>query len=106
MMAAEEILMTKFFAFAVIACTLALYPVMPVAAAPMSVSANAAQFVGNPVEFVRSHRRQSRRANGVGVFIIPGFYWGPAWWDENYTRACWKQIQPCKNCARNWAYAC
>jgi|SRR6185312_9003897 len=106
MMAAEEIPMTKFFPLAMIALCLVFDPATPVAAAPMSVSASVAQSAGNPVEFVRSHRRHSRRTSGVGVFIIPGFYWGPAWWDENYTRACWKEIQPCKNCARNWAYTC
>jgi hypothetical protein len=110
MMVAKEIPMTKFFPFAAIAGVLwlALSPAAPVGATPLSVSANAAQSTGSPAELVRWrwHRRSAGRASGVGVFIIPGLYWGPAWWDANYARACWKQIQPCKNCARNWAYTC
>lgn len=50
--------------------------------------------------------RRTRQAAGVGLFIVPGLYWGPAWWDPAYTRACWKQISPCKGCASNWIYVC
>jgi hypothetical protein len=59
--------------------------------------------------FVR-HRRRSwwyrQRQSGVEVFIIPGLYWGPAWWDPAYSRLCWKKIRPCRGCAENWIFVC
>jgi len=59
--------------------------------------------------FVRrrqSSRRHEQRQSGVAVFIIPGLYWGPAWWDPAYSRLCWKKIRPCRGCAENWIFVC
>jgi len=96
--------------FALAACALfaAVFFARPAATA-MPFAAAAGVEAKSAVDFVRhrrGHKAVSRRASGVEVFIIPGLYWGPAWWDANYTRACWRVIQPCKNCARNWAYTC
>jgi hypothetical protein len=58
---------------------------------------------------VRHHRRywwRRERPSGVAVFIIPGLYWGPAWWDPAYSRLCWKKIRPCRGCAENWIFVC
>jgi hypothetical protein len=59
--------------------------------------------------FVRHHWRSwehRERQSGVEVFIIPGLYWGPAWWDPAYLRLCWKKIRPCRGCAENWIFVC
>jgi hypothetical protein len=59
------------------------------------------------VDLVRRYRlRRTRAAAGIGVFIVPGLYWGPAWWDPIYARVCWKPYRPCRNCAQNWIYVC
>jgi hypothetical protein len=61
------------------------------------------------IVFVRRHHwswRYQQRQTGVAVFIIPGLYWGPAWWDPAYTRLCWKKIRPCRGCAENWIFDC
>jgi hypothetical protein len=58
---------------------------------------------------VRHHWRlwgRRERPSGVAVFIIPGLYWGPAWWDPAYSRLCWKKIRPCRGCAENWIFVC
>jgi hypothetical protein len=57
-------------------------------------------------EPIRWRLRRSQRPSGIAVFVVPGLYWGPAWWDPNYSKLCWREIQPCKNCAKNWAYTC
>ena len=77
-------------------------------ATPLAATASLSVASESAVDFVRHRRRHKAvsRAKGVEVFIVPGLYWGPALWDANYTRACWRLIQPCKNCARNWVYAC
>jgi hypothetical protein len=59
--------------------------------------------------FVRHRRwswRREQRQSGVAVFIVPGLYWGPAWWDPAYSRLCWKKIRPCRGCAENWIFVC
>ena len=59
------------------------------------------------VDLVRRLRnRRARQTAGVGVFIVPGIYWGPAWWDANFRRVCWKLHRHCRNCAQNWIYVC
>jgi hypothetical protein len=58
---------------------------------------------------VRRHwrflRHRQQQQTGIAVFIIPGLYWGPAWWDPAYTKLCWKKIR-CRDCADNWIYVC
>ena len=54
----------------------------------------------------QASRRHEQRQSGVAVFIIPGLYWGPAWWDPAYSRLCWKKIRPCRGCAENWIFVC
>lgn len=59
------------------------------------------------MDLVRRLRiRRVNQLSGIGVLIVPGLYWGPAWWDATYSRVCWRQIRPCQHCAPNWAYVC
>jgi hypothetical protein len=95
----------------VTACTLALpASLTPSRAAPLHPGATIGtdNFV-NLVRHRRHHRNNHRSRNhrrGIGVFIVPGLYWGPAWWDSAYAKACWRDIQPCPQCAKNWAFIC
>jgi hypothetical protein len=77
---------------------------LPAAATPLSAGAFAGESVPGGIEFVRRHRhrgwRGSGRTSGVPVFIVPGIYWGPAWWDPNYSRN-----RSRRNC-NNWFFAC
>jgi hypothetical protein len=103
----KRILPLALAACAVFAAAFFLRPAA--AATPLAATASLGAASESAVDFVRhrrGHKAVNRRASGVEVFIIPGLYWVPAWWDANYTRACWRVIQPCKNCARNWAYTC
>jgi hypothetical protein len=74
------------------------------APAPNSVSA-LKNIAPSPIEWVRRRRHRdndrygSRR--GVPVFIVPGLYWGPVWWDPNYNR----QNRNRRKC-NNWIFAC
>ena len=105
--------MTKgILAFTAVACVIVIAALCLRSAAmatPLAPTASTGAASESAVDFVR-HRRErktaSRPTKSVEVFIVPGLYWGPAWWDANYTRACWRLIQPCMNCARNWAYTC
>jgi hypothetical protein len=59
--------------------------------------------------FVRHHRaswRHQPQDTSVAVFIIPGLYWGPAWWDPAYSKLCWKKARICSNCEKNWVFVC
>lgn len=97
------------FALAACAVFAAAFFLRPAATAtPLAATASLGAASESTVNFVRRRRghKAVSRAKGVEVFIVPGLYWGPALWDANYTRACWRLIQPCKNCARNWVYAC
>jgi hypothetical protein len=75
---------------------------------PPSLSLKTLSAESDPIEFIRRLRvkRERLASAGIGVFIIPGVYWGPAWWDRTYARVCWKLIRPCRNCAENWIYIC
>ncbi len=58
-------------------------------------------------DLVRRWRfRRAKQSSGIGVFIVPGLYWGPAWWDSTYSRVCWRQMRPCYHCTQNWVYVC
>ncbi|HLL28112.1 MAG TPA: hypothetical protein VKT73_10780 [Xanthobacteraceae bacterium] len=50
--------------------------------------------------------RYDPQPSGVPVFIIPGLYWGPAWWDPNYSKLCWRKVRACKECAEKWIFVC
>jgi hypothetical protein len=102
--AAKEIPMNRFSMLALAA--IALFSIsgsadISAGATPLSVTGFADRG-GSNVEFVRRHRRESRtQGKGVPVFIVPGFYWGPAWWDANY----WRQSRSRRNCG-NWFLPC
>lgn len=100
----------KILPLAALACVLFLAAsaaTAPVTAAPVSLNAPLAEMAGS-AELVRWRWRWRRNAypSGITLFTVPGLYWGPAWWDANYARLCWRQIQPCRHCAYNWAYTC
>jgi hypothetical protein len=77
-------------------------------AAPAPNSASTLEGAASaPIERVR-HRRRHRvddrydPRRGVSVFIIPGLYWGPAWWDPNYNARQNRKRGKCNN----WIFAC
>jgi hypothetical protein len=82
------------------------YSPPPAEAAPLRLDAATSQA---DTIFVR-HRRWSWRprqqGTGVAVFIIPGLYWGPAWWDPAYSKLCWKKARLCPGCEKNWVSVC
>jgi hypothetical protein len=82
-------------AFLAVALTHSYSP-PPAAALPLHLDA-AANHANADIVFVRRH---------VAVFIIPGLYWGPAWWDPNYSQLCWKKTRSCRGCAENWVFVC
>lgn len=89
------------------------FSVAPSKAAPLHSGARTIAIKNGLVDPVRHRRRHHRKANraqrrrsGVGVFIMPGLYWGPAWWDSAYSKACWRNIRPCPRCAKNWTFVC
>jgi hypothetical protein len=90
---------------AVLALTLAHFHSPPAEALPLAAGVAGAK---SEAVFVRWRwwSRQRTRQSGIAVFIVPGLYWGPAWWDPNYTQLCWKKIRPCPNCLENWIYVC
>ena len=53
----------------------------------------------------RALRHREPQQTGIPVFIIPGLYWGPAWWDPAYVKQCWKK-PVCRDCANYWFYVC
>jgi len=61
---------------------------------------------GIPVRRRRLQWRARQGQTSIAVFIIPGLYWGPAWWDPNYARLCWKKNRSCRGCPENWVYTC
>jgi hypothetical protein len=61
---------------------------------------------GTLVRRRRWHWSPRQGQTSIAVFIIPGLYWGPAWWDPNYARLCWQKTRPCRGCAENWVYTC
>jgi hypothetical protein len=84
------------------------YSPQPAEAIPLRLDATAVYADADTV-FVRHSRRtwrREQRQSGVAVFIVPGLYWGPAWWDPAYSRLCWKKIRPCRGCAENWIFVC
>ena len=104
-------MLRKFMPVAAAALALALaysYSPIPADAVPLRSDAALYRAVAD-IGFVR-HRwrswRHPQRQSGVEVFIIPGLYWGPAWWDPAYSRLCWKKIRPCRGCAENWIFVC
>jgi hypothetical protein len=98
----------KFMPIAAAALTLALVHSYspPAAAVPLRFDATTPRA---DAIFARhrwwSWRRQPQDTS-VAVFIIPGLYWGPAWWDPAYSRLCWKKIRPCRGCEENWILVC
>jgi hypothetical protein len=104
-------MLRKFMPIAVAALLLALaysYSPPPAEAVPLRPDAAVCRADADTI-LVRHHSRfrgRRERPSGVAVFIIPGLYWGPAWWDPAYTRLCWKKIRPCRGCAENWIFAC
>src|SRR5882724_11965585 len=80
----------------------------PAEALPLHLDA-AARTTHADTIFVRRHwrslRHRQQQQTGIAVFIIPGLYWGPAWWDPAYAKLCWKKIR-CRDCENNWIYVC
>jgi hypothetical protein len=84
------------------------YSPPPAAALPLRFDATA-NHTDADIVFVRRHHwssRQQPRQTSVAVFIIPGLYWGPAWWDPTYSQLCWKKTRSCRGCAENWIFVC
>ncbi|HEY4863178.1 MAG TPA: hypothetical protein VIH65_03600 [Xanthobacteraceae bacterium] len=84
------------------------YSPPPAAALPLHLDA-AANHANADIVFARRHHwswRQRPQQTGVAVFIIPGLYWGPAWWDPNYSQSCRKKTRYCRGCAENWVFVC
>ena len=104
-------MLRKFMPIAAALLALALvhsYSPPPSEAIPLRPDA-VARRADTGVILVRHHWRfwgHRERQSGVEVFIIPGLYWGPAWWDPAYSQLCWKKIRPCRGCAENWIFVC
>jgi hypothetical protein len=84
------------------------YATPPAGAVPLHIDAASRRADAGTV-FVRRHwwsGRGKQRPSGVAVFIVPGVYWGPAWWDPGFSPICWKKTRQCRDCAENWVYAC
>jgi predicted FMN-binding regulatory protein PaiB len=95
-------------AAALLALTLAHSYSPPAEAVPLYLDAAANRTDAGAI-FVRRHYwswRYQQRQTGVAVFIVPGLYWGPAWWDPTYSQLCWKKARPCRGCAENWIFVC
>jgi hypothetical protein len=103
-------MLRKFMPIAAAALAMALvhsYSPLPAEAVPLRVDAVAGR-VDADTTLVRRRRwswRQERQS-GIAIFIVPGLYWGPAWWDPAYSRLCWKKIRSCRGCAENWVLVC
>ena len=103
-------MLKKFMPIAIAAFALALVHSYspPAEAVPLRLDAAVCRADAGAI-FVRHHWRywwRRQQPSGVAVFIIPGLYWGPAWWDPAYSRLCWKKIRPCRGCAENWIFVC
>jgi hypothetical protein len=84
------------------------YSSLPAEAVPLRLDA-AATHADTGAIFVRHRWRSWQRPQqetSVAVFIIPGLYWGPAWWDPAYSRLCWKKARICRDCEKNWVFVC
>jgi predicted FMN-binding regulatory protein PaiB len=95
-------------AAALLALTLAHSYSPPAEAVPLYLEAVASRTNAGTI-FVRRHHwswRYGQQQSGVAVFMIPGLYWGPAWWDPGYSQLCWKKTRYCRGCAENWAFVC
>ena len=94
------------FALAVLSACLYLPP--SAEALPLHSDASV-QRADDDTILVRRRRLQWRARQGqtsIPVFIIPGLYWGPAWWDATYARLCWKKTRECRTCPEHWVYTC
>jgi hypothetical protein len=104
-------MLRKFTAISAAALALALahsYSPPPAAAVPLRLAAPLRHAEAGATFVRRRWWAWSQREgkSGVAVFIVPGLYWGPAWWDPDYSRLCWKKIRPCRSCAKNWISVC